>query len=97
MIRCIIVDDEPLAQEVLERHIKQSAALVLVKICSNVLEAFNILHTQSIDLMFLDIQMPVINGIDFVRSLKNPPAIILLPLTLIMLLLALSWRLLITC
>lgn len=76
MMRCIIVDDEPLAREVLEGYIKQSPPLQLVKKCSNALEAFDVLHTQTIDLMFLDIQMPAINGIDFLKSLRHPPAVI---------------------
>lgn len=76
MIRCIIVDDEPLAQEVLENHINQIPLLSLVKKCNNALEAFNILHTDTIDLMLVDIKMPAINGMDFVRSLKTPPAVI---------------------
>lgn len=76
MIRCIIVDDEPLALDVLENYIRQSDKLVLVKKCSNALEAFNILHTDRIDLMFLDIKMPAISGIDFVKSLKHSPAVI---------------------
>lgn len=76
MIRCIIIDDEPLAQEVLENYISRFPELVLVNKCNNALEAFNVLHTSQVDLMFLDIQMPAINGIDFIRSLKNPPAVI---------------------
>jgi DNA-binding LytR/AlgR family response regulator len=76
MMTCIIVDDEPLAREVLEGYIKQSPVLQLVKKCSNALEAFDVLHTHSVDLMFLDIQMPAINGIDFLKSLRHPPAVI---------------------
>ncbi|OKS89265.1 LytR/AlgR family response regulator transcription factor [Mucilaginibacter polytrichastri] len=76
MIRCIIIDDEPLAQDVLENHIGRLPQLILVNKCNNALEAFNVLHTGQIDLMFLDIKMPAINGIDFLRSLKNPPAVI---------------------
>jgi DNA-binding LytR/AlgR family response regulator len=76
MIRCLIIDDEPLAQEVLENYISQSGQLELAGKCNNALEAFNILHTQVIDLMFLDIKMPGITGLDFIKSLKNPPAVI---------------------
>jgi DNA-binding LytR/AlgR family response regulator len=75
-LNCIIVDDEPLAQEVLERHIASINDLVLVKKCSNALEAFEVLHTEPVDLMFLDISMPVISGIDFLRSLRKAPAVI---------------------
>ncbi|CAN5600830.1 LytTR family DNA-binding domain-containing protein [soil metagenome] len=76
-LKCIIVDDEPLAQEVLERYLLNIRELELVKKCSNALEAFEVLHTEPIDLMFLDISMPVISGIDFLRSLRKSPAVII--------------------
>jgi two-component system LytT family response regulator len=73
MIRCIIIDDEPLAQEVLEAHIRRYGGLEIVAKCAHALDAFNVLHKEAVDLMFLDIRMPSISGIDFLRSLKNPP------------------------
>lgn len=76
MIRCIVVDDEPLAQQVLEEHIHKIPELVLVKTCSNALEAFDVIHKEKINLVFLDIQIPFLSGIDFIRSLKEPPAVI---------------------
>jgi len=76
MIRCIIVDDEPLALEVMEHYISRSPQLELVAKCSNALDAFKVLHDQQVGLMFLDIKMPGINGLDFVSSLKTPPAVI---------------------
>ena len=76
MIKCIIVDDEPLALDILESHIAAFPQLHLVRRCRNALEAFDALHAAPIDLVFLDIQMPSISGIDFIRSLKEPPAII---------------------
>ena len=76
MIRCLIVDDEPLALEVLENYISRSPQLELAAQCSNALRAFQILHSEKIDLIFLDIKMPGINGLDFMRSLKNPPPVI---------------------
>lgn len=76
MIKCIIVDDEPLALDILETHIAAFPQLQLVRRCRNALEAFDALHTEKIDLVFLDIQMPSITGIDFIRSLKEPPAVI---------------------
>ncbi len=76
MIRCIIVDDEPLAQEVLEAHIKRYGQLEIFAKCPNALEAFKVLHKENIDLMFLDIRMPAINGIEFLKSLKSPPKVI---------------------
>jgi two-component system LytT family response regulator len=77
MIRCIIIDDEPLALEVLEAHIGRCPQLTLVRKCRNALEAYEVLQTEKIDLMFLDIRMPSISGIEFVRSLRHPPAVIL--------------------
>lgn len=76
-IKCLIVDDEPLAQQVIETYINKLNTLELVKKCSNAMEAFEALQQYQVDLMFLDVQMPVITGIEFLRSLKNPPAIIL--------------------
>src|SRR5665213_422649 len=76
MVKCIVVDDEPLAQQVLEAHILKTKELYLVKKCANALEAFDILSREKIDLMFLDIKMPSLNGTDFIRSLRNPPAVV---------------------
>mgnify|MGYP000987349902 FL=1 len=76
-LKCIIVDDEPLAQEVLERYLENIRELELVTKCSNALEAFEVLNNENIDLMFLDISMPVISGIDFLRSLRKAPAVII--------------------
>ncbi len=74
MLKAIIVDDEPLALDILETFIERVPANVqLVKKCSNALEAKEVLKTESIDLMFLDIQMPQLTGVDFLRSLQNPP------------------------
>lgn len=70
------MDDEPLAQQVLEKHINQIANMQLVQRCSNALEAFDILSREKIDLIFLDIKMPKLNGIDFIKTLKTPPAVI---------------------
>lgn len=76
MINVLIVDDEPLAQEVLEAHVSRISDLHLVKKCSNAIEAKEALLEHSIDLMFLDIQMPQVTGIDFLKSLDNPPLVI---------------------
>ena len=75
-IQCLVVDDEPLAIELLENHIAQVPQLALVKSCQHALEAFEVLKQEDIDLIFLDIQMPVLTGIEFVRSLPSPPKII---------------------
>jgi len=77
MIRCLVIDDEPLAREGLKDYIKQLDYLQLVGEASNPVEAGNILSQKSIDLMFLDIQMPKITGLDFLRTLDNPPKVII--------------------
>ncbi|MFT6320070.1 MAG: DNA-binding LytR/AlgR family response regulator [Granulosicoccus sp.] len=76
MINVIIVDDEPLALDVLETYIDKIPDLNLVKKCSNALEANAALKEHDIDLMFLDIQMPQLTGIDFLRTLAKPPKVI---------------------
>lgn len=76
MINVIIVDDEPLAQDILETYVEQMPGLNLVQKCSNAIEANDTLKNNDIDLMFLDIQMPQLTGIDFLRSLANPPKVI---------------------
>jgi DNA-binding LytR/AlgR family response regulator len=76
MINTIIVDDEPLAREVMETHIRKVPELNLVKSCSNALEANEALKASDIDLMFLDIQMPQLTGIDFLKTLSKPPLVI---------------------
>src|SRR5262249_30344222 len=75
-INCLIIDDEPLAQKVIETYVQKLENWEIAKKCRTAMEAFEILHTQAIDVMFLDIQMPVISGLDFLRSLRNPPQII---------------------
>ena len=76
MINTIIVDDEPLALDVLETYIEKMPELNLVKRCANAFEANEALKNHDIDLMFLDIQMPQLTGIDFVKTLTDPPLII---------------------
>lgn len=76
MINVIIVDDEPLAQDVLETYIEQFPELNLVQKCNNAVEANNALKAHAVDLMLLDIQMPQLTGIDFLKSLKSPPKVI---------------------
>ncbi|RYE27568.1 MAG: response regulator transcription factor [Sphingobacteriaceae bacterium] len=75
-MKCIIVDDEPLALQVLENFISRTPELQLVGKCTHAGDAFQLLHSRPVELMFLDIRMPGINGLDFVRSLKSPPAVI---------------------
>ena len=72
-VRCLLVDDEPLAIRLIENHISQIDSLEVVATCNSALKAFEILNTQEIDLLFLDIKMPHLTGIDFLKTLKNPP------------------------
>lgn len=76
-IRCLLVDDEPPAIELLEKYAGMIDQLEIVGKSYSAVKAFDLLNDQKVDLLFLDIQMPVLNGIDFIKTLKNPPAIIL--------------------
>jgi DNA-binding LytR/AlgR family response regulator len=76
-IRCIIVDDEPLAREGMELLVKEAGFLELRATCSNALDANKLLAQEEIDLIFLDIQMPRLRGIDFLRSLAVRPLVII--------------------
>lgn len=75
-IKCLIIDDEPPAKDILKKHITGVEALELSGDCSNAVEALTFLQQQPVDLLFLDIQMPHILGTSFIRTLKNPPKVI---------------------
>lgn len=75
-IRCLAVDDEPLALDIIESYISKLPYLKLVKTCSSATEAMQVLREEQIDLMFLDIEMPELTGIQFLNILKNQPLII---------------------
>lgn len=74
---CLVVDDEPIAQKILENYILQIESLHLVNKCSNAFEALNVLHYEKIDVLFLDIKMPLLSGLDMLKTLQNPPRVIL--------------------
>ncbi|HEY5745351.1 MAG TPA: response regulator transcription factor [Chryseolinea sp.] len=74
--KCIIVDDEPLACEVLARYVERIPSLQLAAQCSNAIEAMEAIKEHDPEIIFLDIQMPEIRGTDLIRILKNPPFII---------------------
>ncbi len=76
MLKAIIVDDEPLALDVLETFIEQMPGIELVSRCGNAFEANEALKNPEINLMFLDIQMPQMTGLDFLKSLEQPPMVI---------------------
>lgn len=75
-IRCLVVDDEPLAIAILEDYIGQLETLTLVGKCDNAIEALLFLQKNKVDLLFLDIQMPKLTGIDFLKTLSNRPKVI---------------------
>lgn len=76
-IKCLIVDDEPLAIDVIKEYIDRVPQLELVSTCNDAMEALQALSKHRVDLLFLDIEMPTMNGIDFLRSLSDPPQVIL--------------------
>jgi two-component system LytT family response regulator len=74
--QCLIVEDEPLAQQLIENYLARYNQFDVVRTCENVLQAYEILNQQKIDVIFLDINLPVIKGIEFIKSLKEHPAVI---------------------
>ncbi len=77
MIQCLIIEDELPAQRILEEYINDTPNLVLVSACSNALKALEILKNRNIDLIFLDIHLPKLSGISFLKSLETKPNVIL--------------------
>ncbi len=76
LAKCLVVDDEPLARDVIRRYIEKVPWLQLVGECSNAIDALVFLQENTVDLVFLDIRMPELLGTEFVESLRNPPKII---------------------
>jgi DNA-binding LytR/AlgR family response regulator len=76
-IRCIVVEDEPLAMDVMVDFISQVPFLKLEKTCTDAIAALKILNEKKIDLIFLDIHLPKLKGLDFLSTLKNPPMVII--------------------
>jgi DNA-binding LytR/AlgR family response regulator len=74
--KCLIVEDEPIAAEVLKDYIQEIPSLSLVKICNDALTALEILKVEKIDLLFLDIHLPKLRGLDFIKTMVNPMQII---------------------
>ena len=75
--RCLIVDDEPLARELIRGHIQKLENFEIVAECDNAMKAMDALRSHHVDLMFLDIKMPQMTGIDFLKTLKRPPKVII--------------------
>ena len=75
--KCIIIDDEPIAIEVIKSHLQHFGSIEVVGTGSNAVQAIEMLNRKQVDLMFLDIQMPQITGLHFLRSLSHPPKVII--------------------
>ena len=76
-IKCIIVDDEPLARNVIRNHLEQLPHMRIAGECKNAMEALSLLRSERVDLVFLDIQMPGLSGLDFLKTLAHPPRVII--------------------
>lgn len=76
MYNCIIVDDEPLARELIESYLKKLPNFKLIASCTNAIEASTILSSEKVDLLFLDIEMPVLKGTTFLKNLTDKPKVI---------------------
>ena len=77
MHKCLIIDDEPLARQILREHIEKISSLQIVGECKNALIGNDYLQNYDIDLIFLDVRMPGLSGIEFLTSLRKPPKVIL--------------------
>lgn len=75
-IQCLIVDDEPLARKLIAGHVEKLPGWQIAGMCKNAIEAYELLMKDPVDVLFLDINMPVVSGIDFYRSLKDPPFLV---------------------
>ena len=76
-INCLIIDDEPLAVNVIKNYLKQIEDFELVDSFNNAIDGLNFLSNNSVDVIFLDINMPIMSGLDLIKSLENPPLIII--------------------
>lgn len=77
LIRAIIVEDEPLAREGLQTYLREIQFIEVLALCEDALQANKVLSETKVDLMFLDVQMPKISGIEFLKSIANPPMVIM--------------------
>ncbi|MGV8134217.1 MAG: LytR/AlgR family response regulator transcription factor [Mangrovibacterium sp.] len=77
MIKAIVVDDEPLARQVITQYAMEVPELEIIGCCNNALEANRMLKEGKVDLMFLDVNMPLLSGLDFLKNLQHPPLVVL--------------------
>ena len=97
LITCLIVDDEPIARDIITAYCKHLPQLTVAASCDNALDAKVVLQQQAIDILFLDINMPALSGLSFLKTLRNPPQVILRLPTRNTPLMPLIWRPAITC
>jgi len=76
-IQCVIADDEQLSRDILKAYIEKTAQLELCAECKNGMEVFDVLKSRKVDLIFLDIQMPLLTGIELLKTMLHPPKVIL--------------------
>src|ERR1700709_1834050 len=76
-LNCVIIDDEPIARKLLQEYIEETDFLVLVGTAENPLKATGLINSMDVDLIFLDVNMPKMNGFDFLRSANNLPMVIM--------------------
>ena len=77
IVNCLIADDEKMAVSIIQSHVSKIEYFNVAGICSTGMQVYNFLKTSEVDLLFLDIQMPVLNGLELLKTVKNPPAVIL--------------------
>ena len=77
-VQCLLADDEPIARRIIKAHLEKVEGFALAGECSNALECFSLLQAQHVDLLFLDIQMPQLTGLDLLRSLHQRPKVIII-------------------
>lgn len=77
-LRCLVVDDDPLALQIIENCVASTPFLVHAGSCTSAIEAAEVLRTEPIDLLFLDVEMPLMSGLDLLRTLQHPPLVILI-------------------
>lgn len=75
--KCLVIDDEPLARDLMRSHIEKLENFEICAECGDAMKALHELHNYKVDLMFMDIQMPQITGLEFLKTLKNPPKVII--------------------
>lgn len=75
-LKCIIVDDEPASLSILEHYVKDCPQLYLIQACTNAFEAMDVIREEKVELIFLDINMPKLNGLSFYKTLVDPPPVI---------------------